>query len=164
MRLFSLRSFACWILFFALPALALAEHSRDRTQVGHNISIGADDEVTDATCFGCTIHIKGHVSGDVTAFGGSIILEDNGSIDGDATTFGGNIRLDKDVAIKGDVTIFGGRLRRDPSAKVGGDVSDFGGGFWIVFIFVAPIVVFGLFLAGIVWLIRRLLRPAAAVA
>ena len=164
MNSLSLRSFTCMLFVFALSTVGLAASDRDRTQVGHNINIGADDDVTDATCFGCSIYIRGHVSGDATTFGGSIVVEDGGSVDHDATVFGGNIRLDREVAVKGDVTIFGGRLHRDPAAKVGGDVTDFGGGFWMVLIFVGPLLILGLLIAAIVWLVRRLLRPAAVAA
>ena len=78
-------------LAFATSAFADGDH--DRTQVGSNIIIGADEEVSEATCFGCSIRVRGHVSGDVTAFGGSIVIEDQGQVGGDLTTFGGNLRL-----------------------------------------------------------------------
>ena len=39
-----------------------------------------NERVSDATCFGCTIHVRGHVMGDVTAFGGSIVVEDQGQV------------------------------------------------------------------------------------
>ena len=84
------------LLCLAFAATASARESHDRTQVGSNIIIGPGEEVGDATCFGCSIRVRGHVSGDVTAFGGSIIIEDQGQVDGDATAFGGGIRLGKE--------------------------------------------------------------------
>ncbi|MGA1985831.1 MAG: polymer-forming cytoskeletal protein [Candidatus Sulfotelmatobacter sp.] len=147
---------------FSAAALAIASH--DRTQVGGNINIGPGEEVSDATCFGCSIRVRGHVSSDVTAFGGSVIVENTGRVDGDVTTFGGGIRLGKEANVKGDVTVFGGRIQRDPAATVGGDVTTMGGPGWMVLIFVTPFVFLGLFVALIVWIIRRLLRPAAPVA
>jgi hypothetical protein len=56
--------------------------------------------------------------------------------------------------------VFGGRLRRDPAATVGGDVTNMGGPGWIVLIFLFPLIFLGLFIALIVWIVRRLLRPA----
>src|SRR6266536_350508 len=83
------------LIFVAiLSSAAFADGSRDRTQVGHSISIGPGEEVTDATCFGCSIRVRGHISGDVTAFGGSVMVEDQGQVNGDATVFGGDIRLE----------------------------------------------------------------------
>jgi len=150
------------VLFLTVVStLALADGSHDRTQVGHSITIGPDEQVTDATCFGCSVRVRGQVSGDVTTFGGSIVVEDHGQVGGDATSFGGDVRLDKDVRVKGDVTVFGGHLRRDQAATVGGDVTNFGGAGWMILIFVLPFVFFGLFVALIVWLIRLLLRPRA---
>lgn len=156
---------SAWLLFVvAFTAAAFADSPRERTQTGHNISIGPSEEVSEATCFGCSIRVRGHVAGDVTAFGGSIIVEDQGQVGGDATTFGGDLRLDKGVSVKGDVTVFGGRIRRDPAAIVGGDTTNMGGPGWMVLIVLLPLVFLGLFVALIVWLIRRLLRPAVPVA
>jgi hypothetical protein len=146
---------------FSVAALAAASH--DRTQVGSNITIGPGEEVEDATCFGCSIRVRGHVSSDATAFGGSVIVEDDGRIDGDVTTFGGGIRLGKEVSVKGDITVFGGRIQRDPAAMVGGDVTTMGGTGWMVVILLAPFVFLGGFVMLIVWIIRRLLRPTAPV-
>lgn len=134
------------------------------TQVGNNINIGADEEVSDATCFGCSIRVRGHVSGDVTAFGGSVVVEDQGQVGGDATVFGGDIRIDKEAKVARDVTVFGGRIRRDPASTVGGDVTTMGGPGWIVLIFLVPLIFLGLFVALIVWLIRRLTRPSVPAA
>jgi hypothetical protein len=155
---------ASLLLCVVLSAAAFGSASHDRTQVGSNITIGPGEEVEDATCFGCSIRVRGHVSSDATAFGGSVIVEDDGRVDGDVTTFGGGIRLGKEVSVKGDVTVFGGRIQRDPAATVGGDVTTMGGPGWMVLIFLTPFVFLGLFVALIVWIVRRLLRPAAPVA
>ena len=149
----------CLLVCVAFSSAARADRSRDRTQVGSNINIGPGEEVQEATCFGCSIRVRGRVAGDVTAFGGSIIVEDQGEIGGDMTAFGGGIRLAKDTTVSGDVTVFGGRLQRDPAATVGGDVTAMGGPGWILLIFVLPCVFLGLFIALIVVVIRRLLRP-----
>jgi len=142
---------------------ASANDARERTQFGNSISIGPGENVSEATCFGCSIRVRGHVSGDVTTFGGSIVVEDQGQVDGNATTFAGNIRLEKEVKVAGDVTLFGGRIHRDPAASVGGDVTVMGGPGWIVLIFAIPLVFLGLFIALIVWLIQRLVRPSVPV-
>ncbi|MGO9085381.1 MAG: hypothetical protein ACLQBK_09160 [Candidatus Sulfotelmatobacter sp.] len=144
----------------AISTVALADGDHDRTQVGRNISVGPDEKISDATCFGCSVRVRGQVSGDVTTFGGSVIIEGQGQVGGDATTFGGDIRLDKEVKVSGDITVFGGRIRRDPAATVGGDVTNMGGPGWIVLIFVIPLFFVGLFVWLIVWLVRLLLRPA----
>jgi cytoskeletal protein CcmA (bactofilin family) len=162
---FLFHRFAIVVLFIAAFSLAaFADGSHDRTQIGRTINISPDEQVSAATCFGCSIRVRGHVSGDVTAFGGSIVLEDQSEVDGDATTFGGDLRLDKAAKVNGDATVFGGRLRRDPEATVGGDVTNMGGRGWILLIFGAPIVIFGLFVWLVVWLIRRLTQPAVPAA
>lgn len=151
-------------LIFVVALSGAAFGDSDRTHVGNNISIGPDEEVSDATCFGCSIRVRGHVSGDVTAFGGSIVVEDQGQVNGDASAFGGDIRIDKEAKVAHDVAVFGGRIRRDPAATVGGDVTTIGGPGWIFLIFLTPLIFLGLFVALIVWVIRRLLRPSVPAA
>ena len=157
--------FACLILLFGVSFAAFADNPRDRTQFGHNINVGPNEEVAEVTCFGCSVRVQGHVAGDVTTFGGSVTVEDQGEIGGDVTTFGGNLRLYKEGTVNGDASVFGGRLNRDPSATVKGSVTNMAGAGWIFVIFVAPFVVLGLIIWFVVWIIRRLLRssvPATA--
>src|ERR1700751_3480151 len=87
------------IFMVAVSSTAFADRERDRTHVGNNITIGPDEEVSEATCFGC-----------------SIVVEDQGQVNGDATTFGGDIRIERAAKIARDVTVFGGRIRRDPAS------------------------------------------------
>jgi hypothetical protein len=144
---------------------AWAERSQDRTQFGHDISISSGEEATELTCFGCNVHVRGHVTSDVTTFGGNIVLEDEGEIAGDVTAFGGNVRLDKGTRVGGDLTLFGGRMRRDPQAEIKGEVSLFSGSLWLLLVFGLPLLMLGAFVALIVWLVRLMTRnhvPAAA--
>jgi hypothetical protein len=161
-----IHSIAPLLMAFALVTFlctaAFADGSHDRTQVGRNITIAQDEEAEDVTCFGCSVRIRGHVSSDVTTFGGSVFVEDQGEIDGDLTTFGGNILLDKGVKVGGDVTVFGGHIRRDPSASIGGDVTSMGGLGWIILIALIPFILLGAFIALIVWVVRRLTQPSVA--
>jgi hypothetical protein len=153
----------CLLFNLALSITAVADKGRERTQTGSNINIGPEDEVSEATCFGCSIRVRGHVTGDVTAFGGSVVVEDQGQVGGDITAFGGNIRLENASNVGGDVTVFGGRLQRDSGATIGGDTTTIGGPGWMIVIFLTPFIFLGLFVMLVVWLIRRLLRPATPV-
>lgn len=125
----ALRLFPCFFLI-ALSTAAFADGSHDRTQFGRNISIGPGEEATEVTCFGCSVRVRGHVTSDVTTFGGTIVVEDQGEIGGDAVTFGGGVRLDNQAKVQGDVTVFGGQLHRDATATVRGDVTNFSGAGW----------------------------------
>jgi len=155
-----LRVSACLFLLVVLSTLAFADGGRDRTQVGHDITIGPNEEVSDATCFGCSVRVRGHVATDVTVFGGNIVVEQQGQIAGEAVAFGGGIRLDKEARVGGDVTVFGGHARFDPSASVGGDVTNFAGSIWLFLIFGLPLAILGAIIALIVWLVRRLTQPS----
>ena len=157
--------FACFLFAVALSSSAFADGARDRTQFGRSITIAPGDEASDVTCFGCSIRVRGHVMGDVTTFGGSIVVEDEGQIAGDTTSFGGDVRLDKGVKLAGDVAVFGGHLRRDAAATIGGDVTSFTGTGWMLLVFGLPLVMLGAFVAFVFWLVRRLTRrPAMPVA
>jgi hypothetical protein len=144
-----------------LSAAAFATAKPERTQIGHNISVGANEEVGEVTCVGCSIRIRGRVSGDATTVGGTIFIEDQGQVAGDVTAVAGDARLDKEVKVAGDVTVVGGELRHDPQASISGDVTTVGGRGWIIPILLTPFVILGLLIAFIVWFIRRLIGPSA---
>src|SRR5258707_13115567 len=110
------------LLCLALLIPSFAKNNPSYTQFGHNISIGPNDQVGDLTCFACSIRIRGQVAGDVTAFGGSIVIEDQAQVAGDGTTFGGDIRLDEAVKEAGHGTVFAGPNRTDPAARISADV------------------------------------------
>jgi hypothetical protein len=151
------------LLFAALCASGFADSPHDRTQFGHDIFVGPGEELTEVTCFGCNVRIRGKVQGDVTIFGGNIVIEDQGEVGGDLTTFAGDVRLDKGGKIS-DLTVFAGRVHRDPGATVNGDITAFSGSFWLVVVFGLPLVLLGGFIAVIVFLIRRFTRPGVPVA
>jgi hypothetical protein len=138
---------------------ALAHGSSDRTEVGKHISIAPNQRTGEVTCFGCSVRIRGHVTSDLTVFGGSVILEDEAQVDGDLTTFGGNVRLDKDVKVGGDLVVFGGHIRRSPGALVRGDVVNMESLAWLALIVCIPLAIFAGFIALVVWLVRQLTRP-----
>jgi hypothetical protein len=148
--------------FFCCTALA-QDSSPDHTHFGSDITVGTNEQAGDVTCFGCTVRIRGHVNGDATVFGGSIVLEGDAQVDGDITDFGTGVRLGKEVKVGGDVTVFGGPIRRDTSSSVDGDVTTFSGSLWLVLIFGLPAVFLGALLSLAVWLVRRLTRPAIPV-
>ncbi len=154
----------CLLLLTAMSDVASAAASHERTQFGHDVTVGPGEEVSEVTCFGCSVLIRGHVAGDVTTFGGHVIIEDEGAVNGDTTTFGGDVRLDRTAKIGGDLTVFGGRIHRDPGSAIGGDVTNFSGGLWILLIFGLPMIVLGGFVVLIILLVRRLTRPAMPVA
>jgi hypothetical protein len=152
----------CALFVAALCGAAFADGPHERAQFGHDIYVGPDEEVTEVTCMGCNVRIRGKVQGDVTTFGGNIAVEDEGDVGGDTTAIGGSVRLDKGASVK-EVTVFGGRLRRDPSATVNGDVTALSGAVWLLLIFGLPLVLLGAFVALIVWLVRRLTRPKVPI-
>jgi hypothetical protein len=150
------------VLVAGLSSTTLGEASRERTQFGHDVIVGPGEEVSEITCFGGSVRVRGHVAGDVVTFGGNVVVEEEGSVGGDATVFGGGVRLEKTATIDGDVTIFGGEIRRDPESQVGGDITNFRGGFWLPLMVALPMIFIGAIVALMIWLVRRLTRTGVA--
>jgi hypothetical protein len=150
----------CVIAVLLAPSVMTASTNSERTQFGRDIRIEANENASDVTCIGCSIHVRGHVSGDVTAIGGSIFAEQGAAIAGDVTTVGGSARLENGTQVGGDLTTIGGTLRRDPQASVAGDVTAMGGGGWIFLIFLLPFLFVGGIIALIIWMIQRSRHPA----
>jgi len=90
----SLRWMCCLLLVSAFGIPAFAEGSHDRTQFGHDVTVGSDEKVAEVTCFACSVRVRGRVDGDVTTFGGSVVVERDATVGGDTTAFGGDVRLD----------------------------------------------------------------------
>lgn len=151
------------LLALSLPGFA-AGNSRNYTQIGHDITIGEDEQAGDLTCIACSIHVHGQVAGDVTAVAGSITIARKAQVAGDVTTVGGNLRLDETSKVAGDATVVGGNIHRDPEAVISGDVTTMGGEGWLIPIILAPFVLLGLIAAGVVWLVQRARRPSMPAA
>lgn len=169
MRITVRRSGSRWpagvaVLCLTLASAAFAKANPEYTKIGRDISVASDQETGDVTCLGCNIHIRGQVSGDATAVGGSIFVEDQAQVSGDVTAIAGNVRIDKMAKVGGDATVVGGDVRRAPGAEVGGDVTSVGGAFWGPLILLAPFLFIGLLVGLVVWLVQRSRRPAVPAA
>ena len=147
-----------------ISAQAFAKGGSDYTQFGHDIRIADDQKVSEATCFACSVYVRGQVSGDITTFGGNVVLEPGAMVAGEVTSFWGDVRADDNSKIAGDVSIFGGRLRRQPTTMVAGEVTVFQSRALIWLIVLSPFAVFAGIIALIIWLVRRNRHPASAMA
>jgi hypothetical protein len=152
------------LLGLLLPASSFAVSNPSDTEIGHNITIGPNDQVGDLTCVACSIRVHGQVAGDITVVAGNIVIEDQSQVAGDLTAVGGDVRIDHGAKIGGDATVVGGELRRDPQAVVSGDVTSVGGHGWALPILLAPFIVLGLLVAFVIWLVQRLRHPAVPAA
>jgi hypothetical protein len=151
----------CWLL---LSGLAFGATDRSYTKIGQNITVGPNEQVADLTCVACSIRVRGQVAGDVTAVGGSIVIESPAQVAGDITAVAGDVRLEQGVKIAGNATVVGGDLHRDPQATVAGDVTTMGGRGWVLPVLLAPFIVLGLLIALVVWLVQRARRPSLPAA
>jgi hypothetical protein len=159
MTRFSRLQALCVATILLAPSLVAASTDPDRTQFNRDIRIEANDNVGDVTCIGCSVHVRGRVSGDVTTIAGSVFAEPGASIAGDVTAVGGSARLENGTQVAGDLTTIGGTLRRDSQATIAGEVTTIGGGGWILGIFLLPMLFLGGIVALIIWLVQRSRRP-----
>jgi cytoskeletal protein CcmA (bactofilin family) len=160
-------SYRLLVGFFTLTLLsaqALAKSGSDYTQFGHDIRIEADQKAGEVTCFGCSVYVRGQVAGDITTFGGNVVLEEGGMIAGEVTSFWGDVRAAGNTKLAGDITVMGGRLRRDPTAMVAGEVTTFQSHGLVLIILLSPFLVLAGIIALIIWLVRRNRQPNPAMA
>lgn len=143
------------LLALVVPAAFASSHGSEITQFGHDIRIGEDQQTDVVTCFNCSVYVRGQVGGEITTFGGNVVIEQDGQVGGEVTTFLGDVRMDEGTQIGGEVTVFGGRVRRPPSAKIGGDVTVFQSKAWVYVVLLGPFLFLAGIIAFIVWLIRR---------
>jgi hypothetical protein len=160
---FTLFSLVLVLLLVGAPFL-LAKDKPEYTQFGHQINVAPGQKTGDLTCFACSIHVRGEVAGDVTAFAGNVVLEEGGSVAGDVTTFGGVVRVGSGSKIAGDLTALGGKVSRDPNAQIAGDVTALVGPVWLVLIFGLPLFLLAGIVALIVWLVQKRQPPAQTYA
>lgn len=153
------------VLSFVLPSAAHASASEDRelTRRNRDITVPAGESADSATCLNCSVHVRGKIAGDVTAFHGNVTIEAGGSVGGDVATFLGDVRVENNAEVGGDVAALGGRVSREPNGKIGGDQAAYGR-FWFFVGALIPFVFPGLLITLIVWLVRRNRRPSAVPA
>jgi hypothetical protein len=147
-------------LLLAMSSLVFAaDDEPDRTEFGHDIHVAAGQQAQELTCFFCSIYIRGQVGGDVTAFGGRIVLEEPAQVGGDVTTIVGSVVAGSGIKIGGDLTAVGGSIQRASDAMVGGDVTPLRKTWWLTLLLVSPLIVLGILIAAVVWFIQYLRRP-----
>jgi len=80
----------------------VAMNSHRRPAFGTNVVVGSNETVCgNVTSFGGTIVIQGNVQGDVVAFGGRIVID--GTVHGTITAYGGSVTLRDNAAVYGDI-------------------------------------------------------------
>lgn len=73
----------------------------ERVGYGQVVRVEEGQEVDEVVGFGDDVHVLGHVRGDATAFGGSVIVHPTGVVRGDAVAFGGDVRIHDGGRIEG---------------------------------------------------------------
>jgi hypothetical protein len=109
-------------------AVPQQHHAGSAHIFGGSLVIPADEiRDGDVTIFGGSVVIDGTVTHDVTVFGGSVNI--NGTVGHDVNVTGGSVHLGPNASVGHDVSTFGGSVERDPGARIGHDVtiSDNGG-------------------------------------
>jgi hypothetical protein len=106
------------LLAYAIPAAASAAAPRnpqDRTQFFQDVIVEANDTANVVQCFGCNVYVRGHVTGDIIAGGGSIYI--SGPVDGDVAAIGGHIRANSGGELRGKALAIGGYVTSSGDGK-----------------------------------------------
>jgi hypothetical protein len=122
-----IRPLAALVLISAFSASASAsaqpDPSLNRIKVLRDIAIESGETAGDAQCFMCSVHVRGHVTGDIITLGGGIFID--GKVDGDAVAIGGRIETNRNSEISGQAVAFGGYINRQPDSVIGGSSESF---------------------------------------
>ena len=89
-------------------SVPLQARADDRVSFGQGVVIATNEVVDSAASFGGDVAIDGEVRGDVTSFGGNIVLGPHAHVHGNLATMGGALSRDPAARIDGDVATFGG--------------------------------------------------------
>jgi hypothetical protein len=100
-------------------------HSADYVRFGDDIHVGPDEHITgDVVAIGGEIIVEGKVSGDCVAVGGSIVLETGAEVTGEVVCVGGTLTLGDSSRVGRDAVSVWGGLEKSPTAYVGGNLSE----------------------------------------
>jgi cytoskeletal protein CcmA (bactofilin family) len=90
-----------------------------------DVTIASGQTAEHVTACGGNVTVLGHVTGDVTAYGGRVNVLPVGRVDGDITSYGG--RVEVAGLVQGNVISYGGGVTLDGTAHIAGDVQSYGG-------------------------------------
>jgi hypothetical protein len=93
-------------------------HGNDRTAIGEDLEVAADETVGDVVSTGGSVTIRGHATGDAVAVGGSVTLEPGSRVDGDAVAVGGTVEVKPGASLGGERTSVGGALGKVLSGAI----------------------------------------------
>ncbi len=94
--------------------------------LGSSTTVAQGQTMEDVRACGGDVLVRGHVTGDVAAYGGNVTISSSGRVDGAVNSYGG--RVEVAGVVQGDVTSYGGGIVLDNSARINGDVKSYGGG------------------------------------
>ncbi len=109
------------------PGLAGAPTPDERTSLLRPLVVGEGETVTEATCLGCDVVVRGRVLGDTVALLGDVEVTGSAGRGGgdDVAAIGGGVRVGPRARVPASVLSLGGHVRVDPGASVSAEVDSF---------------------------------------
>jgi len=104
---------------FSAASLAQPAPSRNRLKVLRDVIVESGETAGDVQCFMCSVHVHGHVAGNIFTLGGGIFID--GKVDGDVIAVGGRIESNTNSRISGEAVALGGYISLQPNSSVGGN-------------------------------------------
>jgi hypothetical protein len=100
---------------FATPARA----AEDVVHFGNSIEVGPNQQIHDAVCFFCSVHVRGTANHDIVVFFGSVTID--GQAEHDVVDFFGHVRVADGSSISHDLVNFFGATWLGENASIGQD-------------------------------------------
>jgi hypothetical protein len=108
-----------FIAAFSVTAVAQPDPSQNRLKVLRDVTVESGETADDVQCFMCSVHVHGHVTGDIVTLGGGIFID--GKVDGDVIAVGGRIEVNSNSRISGEAVALGGYITLQPNSSIGGN-------------------------------------------
>jgi carbonic anhydrase/acetyltransferase-like protein (isoleucine patch superfamily) len=112
-------------LMLLLAPAALPHSPGNRTYIGQDIFVGANQQVHNATCLFCSVQVEGELSGRAVVLFGNLSV--SGQVQHSATVVGGNAVVDAQARIGGDTAVLGGNAVYETEESLSGSVYVLGG-------------------------------------
>jgi hypothetical protein len=123
--LFHIAGLLALILVFAIPGTAFAQDGQPNDQIvlGDNYTLSSGESVGNLTVFGGNVVLEAGstVTDHLIVFGGNVTV--NGTVNEDIHMYGGQLTLDDNAVVGGDISLTGGNLTQADGAQIAGTVS-----------------------------------------
>lgn len=116
---------AALVLALVLPTFAGVASAQSQQRVGASVTVLEGETVNGFTSYAGRIVVNGRVEGDLTAFGGRVVIAEGAEVTGRVRAFGGSVVVAGETG--GNAVAYAGHVNITESANVRGSLGGVGG-------------------------------------